>query len=325
MARNDKIFYENAGAGIYNAAWNTGSGGWLNTNYRQITLEKPATGELKTWLEANAVRLPLTGTWVFNSKLSDPSGLGSATIVWPVNFKCSLSGISSIITSITLGLNSSTDKLQITYTGYPEGTSSNVTSSTVVYGSTAGTWVNQAYRTITFTEPVQYQGNEEFVRWFVDNAVPVEKGINYLLNDSIRGTTSYTANVSRYDFKKTQLSPLFENVSFKYKGKEFTEIYCSGYLHRSQLSTGSGSKKRYMNSSTLHINLSFTNGDYTVGIASNNATNRTAWQSSSSSYPSYPTGLDLNTKDIILSFDTAPTGSFLTWLNEHATLIPTTK
>lgn len=48
MARNDKIFYENAGVGVYNAAWNTGSGGWLNTNYRQITLEKPATGELKT-------------------------------------------------------------------------------------------------------------------------------------------------------------------------------------------------------------------------------------------------------------------------------------
>ena len=70
MARNDKIFYENAGAGIYNAAWNTGSGGWLNTNYRQITLEKPATGELKTWLEANAVRLPLEGTYVFNEKLT---------------------------------------------------------------------------------------------------------------------------------------------------------------------------------------------------------------------------------------------------------------
>ena len=118
---------------------------------------------------------------------------------------------------------------------------------------------------------------------------------------------------------------IFQNVSFKYKGKEFTEIYCSGYLHRSQLSTGSGSNKKYMNSSKLHIDLHFTNGDYTVGIASNDATNRTAWQSSSSSYPSYPTGLDLSTKDIILSFDTAPTGSFLTWLNEHATLIPTTK
>lgn len=78
-----------------------------------------------------------------------------------------------------------------------------------------------------------------------------------------------------------------------------------------------------MNTATLHIELHFTNGDYTVSIASNGATNRTAWQSSPSSFPSYPTGLDLNTKDIILSFDTAPTGSFLTWLNSNATLIST--
>nr|DAO45096.1 MAG TPA: hypothetical protein [Caudoviricetes sp.] len=78
-----------------------------------------------------------------------------------------------------------------------------------------------------------------------------------------------------------------------------------------------------MNTATLHIDLHFTNGDYTVSIASNDATNRTAWQSSPSGFPSYPTGLDLNTKDIIFSFDTAPTGSFLTWLNNNATLIST--
>lgn len=47
-----------------------GSGGNMQEAYRQITFEKPATGELKTWLEANAVRLPLTGAWVFSNKLS---------------------------------------------------------------------------------------------------------------------------------------------------------------------------------------------------------------------------------------------------------------
>lgn len=47
-----------------------GSGGNMQEAYRQITLENPATGELKTWLEANAVRLPLIGTWVFNEKLT---------------------------------------------------------------------------------------------------------------------------------------------------------------------------------------------------------------------------------------------------------------
>ena len=309
MARNDIIFYENAGAGVSIAAWNKGRGGWLNTNYRQITLEKPATGELKTWLEANAVRLPLTGTWVFNETLTAAEPPRHTDVTFTSN--------GTEFTNINTG-GGNQEPTKSYYIFY-DGTKVNSNSAY------SGNWVNQAYRTITFTQPVKYEGNEEFVRWFVDNAVPVDGGINYLLNDSIRGTTSYTINANSYDFKKTQLSPLFQNVSFKYKGKEFTEIYCSGYLRRSQLSTGSGSNKKYMNSSKLHIDLHFTNGDYTVGIASNDATNRTAWQSSSSSYPSYPTGLDLSTKDIILSFDTAPTGSFLTWLNEHATLIPTTK
>ena len=319
MARNDKIFYENAGAGIYNAAWNTGSGGWLNTNYRQITLEKPATGDLLAWLEANAVRLPLTGTYVFKNAPTAPSlDVDSREISSSTNISILFPDYTGAEPLLLTRIEASSDGT-ISFETYVDG------EPNLVGAYSNGTWEDSSLRAITFTEPVQYQGNEEFVRWFVDNAVPVDGGINYLLNDSIRGTTSYTINASSYNFKKTQLSPLFENVSFKYKGKEFTEIYCSGYLHRSQLSTGSGSKKKYMNSSTLHIDLHFTNGDYTVGIASNDATNRTAWQSSSSSYPSYPTGLDLSTKDIILSFDTAPTGSFLTWLNEHATLIPTTK
>lgn len=46
------------------------SGGIMQETYRQITLEKPATGELLTWLEANAVRLLLTGTQVFNETVN---------------------------------------------------------------------------------------------------------------------------------------------------------------------------------------------------------------------------------------------------------------
>lgn len=301
------------------AVWQSISGGWTNDAYRQITLEKPATGELKTWLEANAVRLPLTGTWVFKNAPTAPSlDVDSREISSSTNISILFPDYTGAEPLLLTRIEASSDGT-ISFETYIDG------EPNLVGAYSNGTWEDSSLRTITFTQPVQYQGNEEFVKWFVDNAVPVDGGINYLLNDSIRGTTSYIINASSYNFKKTQLSPLFQNVSFKYKGKEFTEIYCSGYLHRSQLSTGSGSKKKYMNSSTLHIDLHFTNGDYTVGIASNDATNRTAWQSSSSSYPSYPVGLDLSTKDIILSFDTAPTGSFLTWLNEHAILIPTTK
>ena len=284
---------------------------WAIDAYRNLKFYSPVTGELKTWLEANAVRLPLTGTWVFNSTLSNPSFLSQTAH----NVSIQANSNSHDITAMRFELRNDTGAMEISYV-VPGGNS---------FSAYHKTWTNAAYRIITFTQPVQYQGNEGFVRWFVDNAVPVGKGINYLLNDSIRGTTSYLTSFSSYDFEKTQLSPLFENVSFKYKGKEFTEIYCSGYLRQSQLSTGSGSTKKYMNTATLHIDLHFTNGDYTVNIASNSATNRTEWQSSPYGYPSYPTGLDLSTKDIILSFDTAPTGSFLTWLNSNAILIPTTK
>lgn len=49
--------------------------------------------------------------------------------------------------------------------------------SDTLYGATQvytmGSWKNQAYRTITFTQPVQYQGNEEFVKWFTANAKPL--------------------------------------------------------------------------------------------------------------------------------------------------------
>lgn len=42
-------------------------------------------------------------------------------------------------------------------------------------------------------------------------------------------------------------------------------------------------------------------------------------------YPDYPLSVDANTSGIILVFEELPTGSFLTWLNDNATLIPTIK
>lgn len=62
-----------------------GSGGNMQEAYRQITLEKPATGELKTWLEVNAVRLPLTGTYVFNERLNGLAAVGDWDIAFTSN------------------------------------------------------------------------------------------------------------------------------------------------------------------------------------------------------------------------------------------------
>ena len=42
----------------FTTAWSGGIGGgsWTNSAYRTITLEQPATGDLLTWLQRNAVK-----------------------------------------------------------------------------------------------------------------------------------------------------------------------------------------------------------------------------------------------------------------------------
>lgn len=120
----------------------------VNENYRYVKFEKPATGNLLTWLETNAVRLPLTGTWVFNERLNGLAAGGD----WDIAFTSNGNSYSKFIRSSD----------SISY------------GSTMVYviPSKESPWINEAYRTITFTEPVQYQGNEEFVKWFTQNVKP---------------------------------------------------------------------------------------------------------------------------------------------------------
>lgn len=46
---------------------------WALDAYRNLKLYSPATGDFLTWLEANAVKMPLEGTWVFNAAPNLPS------------------------------------------------------------------------------------------------------------------------------------------------------------------------------------------------------------------------------------------------------------
>lgn len=132
---------------------------WALDAHRNLKFYSPTTGELKTWLEANAVKMPLTGTWVFNEKLTAAKPPLRTDIAFTSN------GIE--FTSINTGGGG----LEPTKSYYLFYNDTKVNSNSAYTGN----WVNQAYRTITFTEPVQYEGNEEFVRWFVDNAAPPPK------------------------------------------------------------------------------------------------------------------------------------------------------
>lgn len=125
------------------------SGGWGIQNYRHIILTKDkAKDDFGSWLDWNAVRLPLTGTWAFNSTLSN------ASFEFSGNF-------------ISNGTNYSAIKFSAGYFYY-NSIEVYQNASTVDSG-----WADEAYRTITFTSPVQYYGNEDFVKWFTQNAYPV--------------------------------------------------------------------------------------------------------------------------------------------------------
>lgn len=114
---------------------------WALDAYRNLKFYSPTTGELKTWLEANAVKMPLTGTWVFNNTLTNAQ----------------FAFIGDFVSNET---NYTTINFSAGYFKYDQ-TQVYQHASTMDSG-----WSNQAYRTITFTQPVKYEGNEEFVRWF---------------------------------------------------------------------------------------------------------------------------------------------------------------
>lgn len=124
--------------------------------YRNFKFYYPTTGDLKTWLEANAVKMPLEGTWVFNEKLT--------TATPPLRTDIAFTSNGTEFTNIHTGGGG----LEPTKSYYLFYNDTNVNRDSAYTGN----WVNQAYRAITFTQPVQYEGNEEFVRWFVDNAAP---------------------------------------------------------------------------------------------------------------------------------------------------------
>lgn len=133
---------------------------WALDAYRNLKFYSPVTGELKTWLEANAIKCPLTGTWVFNEKLTAANP--------PLRTDIAFTSNGAEFTN----MNTERGGMEPTKS-YPLFYNDTKVNNDSAY---TGNWVNSAYRTITFTQPVKYEGNEEFVRWFVDNAVPAGGG-----------------------------------------------------------------------------------------------------------------------------------------------------
>lgn len=270
--------------------------GGVSGEYRNLKFLKSTTGELKTWLEANAVKMPLTGTWVFNSTLTN------ASFEFTGDF-------------ISNGTNYTTISFSAGYFKY---------NQTEVYqhASTMDSdWSNQAYRTITFTQPVKYEGNEEFVRWFVDNAVPAGGGVSFKLNDTIAlsiqpqnvsWTSDRVAKVPSY-----YCTPYFIN-NFKIGNKSYPYFgaHKDATIYKAHRQIDGSVTYDTVAGLTMYLNILPDESFY----SQNTLTGQT-----SIVYPDYPLSVTANTSGIILVFEELPTGSFLTWLNENATLIPTIK
>lgn len=176
------------------------SGGNMQDAYRQITLAKPATGELLSWLEANAVRLPLKGTWVFNSTLSNVT-----TNLWGnANFTCNDALFKA------MGYDPASRAF-----GYQASDGSGVIG---IYNLTDNVWSSSSYRTITFTKPVKYEGNEDFVKWFIANAKPLPnkgKTLNEYTWDEI-SRISLADKATEYGFKVGDAKEVTLNGSVGY-------------------------------------------------------------------------------------------------------------
>lgn len=158
----------------------------VNENYRYVKFEKPATGNLLAWLEANAVRLPLEGTWVFKNAPTAPSlDVDSREISSSTNISILFPDYTGAEPLLLTRIEASSNGT-ISFETYIDG------EPNLVGAYSNGTWEDSSLRTITFTQPVQYQGNEEFVKWFTANAVQISAGkaTVYKLNESITCSTT---------------------------------------------------------------------------------------------------------------------------------------
>lgn len=208
----------------------------MNENYRYVKFEKPATGDLLTWLEANAVRLPLIGTYVFKNTPTAPSlDVDSKEISSSTNISILFPDYTGteplLLTRIeassdgTISFETYIDGEQILYTAYSDGA-----------------WEDSSMRVITFTQPVQYQGNEEFVKWFTANAKP----------GPVAGKTlnEYTWN------EISQISTLDAAAAYGFKVGDAKEVTLNG-------SVGYGSAARTFSNQKYWV--------YIIGINHNEA------------------------------------------------------
>lgn len=145
---------------VYQHATSVDSG-WKNETYRTITFTSPVSvsgnKDFVTWFKANAVKLvPISGTWVFNNPLSESATKGR-TITGNVEFVSN----NVAYTSMTINYGSSMGE-----NGYDISDMSYDTTKV----NNVGTWTNQAYRTITFTDTQMVP--KDFYQWFIANARP---------------------------------------------------------------------------------------------------------------------------------------------------------
>lgn len=168
--------------------------GWKNTAFRTVTFDEAPTGDLLTYLEANATKLEAepfefkryykndaligTGTYKFRHysatepvatvyTLSGKWKLGESEAIftnpdWYYTQTINFTSNGSSFTGITVNSESAAVESRMWYI--------NGSTQTIVFGKEySGVWVNTAYCNIDFGTTPQTV-TEEFYNWFVENA-----------------------------------------------------------------------------------------------------------------------------------------------------------
>lgn len=161
-------------------------GGWQNQAYRTITFATPPTGDLLTWLQANGTKQSTPQPTLTFKHFFDSGTIGSGTVKFRHYSQQEPSSGETWVLNETLPL---TDKLVLRKTNAiftsnnenfvaircSEGTTMGpqtlwyyTNDTDYVVACEYGAWSNQAYRTITFDEPVT---DSTLLAWLQANGV----------------------------------------------------------------------------------------------------------------------------------------------------------
>jgi len=153
------------------------------------------------WIECMGGEPPIEGTWRFYSTIDSVTGATDSFNWIGLAFKSN----DVAYTTMSGGTNSA-DIYQMFYANSSESINH------LVYGASANSWMDQAYRTITFTSPVSVSAKPDFATWFKANAIKLVP---------ISGTWKFNSSIADYPISTSIIA---SSINFTSNNAIYTTI-----------------------------------------------------------------------------------------------------